>query len=287
MPATRACPRCRTENDYARSNCQGCGGVMLGVGVELEAPGLQAGPALSRSNPAARSAKAKAPPPQGEAMAALEAARPDMAAALRERLAKAGNLSAVDQERIARLAQRLATPAAARGGDAGAPAPAGRRTWLVIVALVVLAGSGALFLEVFKTISTQEQAARAGAAAAAVQVAGATAGLAQDPSAVLADVQADQVAAAAAERALAEAQAAPLLRQDLRGSALVRLAPCLRRVSGRATKRPVFDLVVGEPGEPVEVVADDPSRLNAAALACLRDKAQALQLPPGLWHAAW
>lgn len=115
--ATRTCPRCKTDNDVARANCQNCGGVMLGVGGPMG--GADRGHTWTSTLPdkstSVASPSTSAPPVDS-----------DLERMIQQKLDKARNLTpekrAEIEAKVRRLAQRMGTSAESSGAAAAVPA---------------------------------------------------------------------------------------------------------------------------------------------------------------------
>ncbi len=176
MPATRTCPRCKTENDFSRSNCQTCGGVMLGVAAGLGNAGVDASPAQSRGNPASN----------------------ELEEAIRQRLDKAQNLSpekkaAIEAALQKRLGQRFKNGQATQ--ENASTQGRGRGCAVLAAAIgIFMAGSTFLFLSESRKFEEKLIALLPHKAPPVVpEVRVVPPGLPTAPTDVLGDVQPDQV----------------------------------------------------------------------------------------------
>lgn len=254
MPATRTCPRCQTTNDVARSTCESCGGVMLGVGVSLATTGY--------------------------APLAEPAPEPDLAATIHERLAQAKNLSPEKREQIEQALLRRAAKMEATIGGTAAPAARSRSLGCVfIVAFAVLfASSGALLF--FRDEMTRSQRDTQAAIALAAATARQKPTPAPDP--VAEAVAPDEVQPDALDPPLFVRQPSDqtLTREQLRP-----LRPCFRG-HGTPTQRPMsFGIEMAD--NAVNVFAMTDVQVPEKVTECLQRHAPVLHLSPGVYFVDW
>lgn len=271
MPATRTCPRCKTENDVARSNCQECGGVMLGVGVSMATTGY-------------------APLPT--------AAAPDddIPAAIRERLAKAKNLSPEKQAMIAAmLERRLAQPAkpSAAGQDAG-PQAKGRGVgcvFAIAIAVLGMVASTLLFLDGAKSIEEKlKEFGTAKSASARFEVQMAPPSLPAPATDVAADLEEDQVHASPSDQPLLAEPPPPRPEgQTVTRAHLRPLRLCFHGL-GYPTERPMqFGIQVGADidAAAINVFAMTDVQVPSAVGLCLKKHVPAQRWSSGLYFVDW
>ncbi len=273
--ATRMCPRCKTENDVARSNCQSCGGVMLGVGAALGA--VQGSPVESAL---AQAGSNRAVQPSPVQTSDVES---EIAAALRAKLATMDNLSAEKRARIEAMLQQRAVVAQARADGRALvgpqPVTPGRAIGTVLFAavLVVCLGVGG-----FVYVRTQTRVQKVLADVAASQPQPPPAAPVVVPAALAVALTVTQAELEAAQNAAATAAVQP------DGEALAPAQLAIFRACFDKSNPPVsFDLTVDATGRRFKVQPLDGAPLPKPFYPCLKRVLPAAQLAPGFWHARW
>ncbi len=135
MSATRTCPRCKTANDLARSTCQSCGGVMLGVGGAFAGSPVETADAVRTSAVEPTAAQTVLNGKPGG----------DIAAAVREKLAHAQNLTPEKRALIEQLLAKQAEFATRQPPPTAAPPSPRKAAWPLVLVLLLAAAGVAIY----------------------------------------------------------------------------------------------------------------------------------------------
>ena len=255
MAAMRTCPRCNTENDVVRGNCQSCGGVMLGVGGPTGEAGFTSTASLE---------------PNVVPLGDLSGLPP----ALRAKLAKAQNMT---PERAALIAKMLEKGAIVEARGRGV----GQVKWVLAFMLL-------FFVVPFGTILWRMAPQITGTvpALAKPNVQPPPPPTAPD---LTADLQADPVRL---DGALIEGEkdvAGGVAGQELSRAQLHALHLCFRG-NGYPTERPMgFGIQIAPQGEKpaITVLAMTDVQLPPGVVRCLEKRVPAQSWEPGLYFGQW
>ncbi len=306
MSTTRTCPRCKTENDVARSNCQQCGGVMLGVGVTSASDGTVPRPSRREMPEIVRGssvASAIADSEQNRGSESLIAGPdspvaldPDIATAVHARLARMQNVSPekralIEKMLVKRLAQNGKAVAANVDGSRQASTSGLKMGCTLVAALAILGMGASTLLFVHGSTKLQEKFAELTSAQSIADKLHVPMPPIALPSAPTADdVQTDPVATDKLDEPLVNpAQGAGQVGKTLNRAQLHPLRGCFRG-NGYPTERPMSFGIAIEPkagSQAVTVFAMTDVQVPPGVVACLLKRVPAQNWAPGVWFADW